>query len=109
MNKLQYLLLIEELILLLNNELKHDLKVKFTGYSFNQDESFESDLICNRCNVEFELDIAENVNYYNNSYDNRISFDFTSIKLFNNGIHRDEENDCMVIPCNELIVKGIIE
>lgn len=102
-------MIIEELILLLNNQLKHDLKNKFTEYTCNNGEDFDSDLICNRCKIGFELDIAENINYYHNKYDNKVSFDFTSVELFNIGNHKDAENDCMNFTCNELIIKAILE
>lgn len=109
MTKIEYLLLIEELILFLNDKLKHDLVTKYTEYTFNGEESFEADLICKRCDVGFELDIAENTSFYHNEYGKRVSFEFTSIDLFGDINNCSDFTDCMNFTCDELIIKNIIE
>lgn len=110
MTKLEYLLLIEKIILYINETLNHDLKCKFAEYTFkNRDNCFESDLICNRCNFEFNLDIAINNNYYDNIIDN-VSYKFVTLDFDNSFIFGlPIEKNRMNMTCNEMLIKNILE
>jgi hypothetical protein len=110
LTKLEYLIYLEEIIELINEKLKHDLKIKFTEYTFDdkEDNGFNTDVTCNRCGYNFEIDMVGIMSYYDNKYKD-ISFAFSSIQLFTLDLIHEPENNCMKWTCEELLIKQIIE
>jgi hypothetical protein len=111
LKKEEYIEKLNKIMLLLNNKLGHSLKLHhFYNKIFknNKDKDdlldFTTDVICEKCNNNFELDLVYNESYYDNNFEG-ISYCFNCFDLGDGLVALN----CIDIKCNDLIIKGIIE
>lgn len=110
MKRSEYIEKLNRIILILNDKLQHNLKIH---HCYEKDKNpnaglldlleFTTDVICERCNINFELDLV-NRKYYDNLFED-VTYCFNCFAL-GDGL---SALNCINIKCHDFIIKGIIE